>query len=713
MCIFISYSRQDIVFAQQLARKLDRLGAQLWFDLKDIPAGENWSTSIQQGLETCEVMIVIVSPDSMASPNVEDEWQYFQDHGGHVIPVLARPTENIHYQLHRRQYIDFTKKSYEAAFDQLRSELADWGITLNPRSYDPLYGDTLQPTAPAEKKTWQWRALMPWGHWSFVVVMVVLIAAAVILTWIMSHGDDNEFVNTCSSLESKEHAYLRYVKGHNAIHIQGFKVGDEPVSNGRRVENNDPIFFDGHELSTQSSTLCAVFENDAFAVLEDLTIIKFDRDDNHTIILDVMSGDFIFEFGKLSTKEVVIDTPDGFRIVASSTSSSFAASYDPARQQLRYACLSGDCRITEPGNAANSVLFDAGQQVLLDTTTTDFVGVPLQSIPAEQIEQFRDLCEDCVKIEAPIPGTRYFIPTRITATQTPLPTATLTPSLAVTPSFTAPPKSLTPTPPISKTPEIPTLTPTPTTTPTLTPTLLPMQRARNGVSYNAEWDPYEGDFNGIPMVLVPVGCFKIGSNNIDQSAELNGDVVCFTEPFWINKYEVTNAQYGSVGCTQWSSRSDQPRNCVNWFEAYNFCAVRGARLPTEAEWEYAARGPDRLQYPWGNDFVSDNVIDANSADYGNTTTAPVGSRVAGQSWVGALDMSGNVWEWTNSQYKDYPYDAHDGRETYPASDANIERIMRGGSFINGQSIMHSSFRSWYDPTKGDINYGFRCARDVD
>jgi len=128
---------------------------------------------------------------------------------------------------------------------------------------------------------------------------------------------------------------------------------------------------------------------------------------------------------------------------------------------------------------------------------------------------------------------------------------------------------------------------------------------------------------------------------------------CFAEPFWIDVYEVTNEQYGSYREMQ---GADRPREMITWFEAATHCESRGARLPTEAEWGYAARGPDSLIFPWGNELAaaSVNFCDINcmpvapwaelSSDDGYRTTAPVGTYPQGVSWVGALDMSGDVWE---------------------------------------------------------------------
>lgn len=220
---------------------------------------------------------------------------------------------------------------------------------------------------------------------------------------------------------------------------------------------------------------------------------------------------------------------------------------------------------------------------------------------------------------------------------------------------------------------------------------------------NDDWIPIEQVFDGVTMVLVPAGCFNMGENG-------EGGTQCFDEPFWIDKYEVTNEQYDVVStdnyCTQYSSEPDQPRNCVDWFAASDFCESRAARLPTEAEWEYAARGVDSWVYPWGNAYDSSLVIGEDDPIYGDISTAPVGSRPEGVSWVGAMDMSGNVFEWVSSWYLDYPYEEghEDDIDTYNY------RVLRGGSFFNASVGMQSLGRSRGNPSV-DYNYfGFRCAR---
>lgn len=145
--------------------------------------------------------------------------------------------------------------------------------------------------------------------------------------------------------------------------------------------------------------------------------------------------------------------------------------------------------------------------------------------------------------------------------------------------------------------------------------------------------------------------------------------------------------------------------CISWFEAQAYAAWWGGRLPTEAEWEYAARGPEGLIYPWGDDFAADNVVFFSNS---GRKTADVGSIPAGVSWVGALDMSGNVWEWVSSLYQPYPYKANDGRES--TSDTNSGRVLRGGGWNNDVNDLRAAFRGRLTPNDRINSGGFRCAR---
>ena len=236
-----------------------------------------------------------------------------------------------------------------------------------------------------------------------------------------------------------------------------------------------------------------------------------------------------------------------------------------------------------------------------------------------------------------------------------------------------------------------------------------------GLAQVAEWTPVERDVDGTIMVQVPPGEFTMGSTTGDDD-ESPTTVVTFTEGFWIDKYEVTRAAYQACVnagvCTatpnnQYSTHDNQPINRVTWYQAATYCQWRGAQLPTEGEWEYAARGPDGLTYAWGNG------IDQSKANYGRNVgeTTPVGTYPSGASWVGAMDMAGNVWEWTRSRYRDYPYQDTSSRNIagVPTNVAGYI-VLRGGSFNGRTNDLRSAYRGRFAGDGGSISDGFRCLR---
>lgn len=216
-----------------------------------------------------------------------------------------------------------------------------------------------------------------------------------------------------------------------------------------------------------------------------------------------------------------------------------------------------------------------------------------------------------------------------------------------------------------------------------------------------DWTPTFRTFDGVEMALVPAGCFVMGSDT-GETDERPVAEQCVTTPFWIDRYEVTNLQYGSTGAFAGDNR---PRDSVTWYEATAFCAGRGGRLATEMEWEYAARGTANRVYPWGNAFEANNLwFDANSS----YQTADVGTHPTGASWVGAEDLSGNLWEWTSSVYRFYPYSAADGRES---PDEPLPRVVRGGSWVSDSAMVRGANRAAFEAAQRDPNNGFRCVRD--
>jgi len=254
---------------------------------------------------------------------------------------------------------------------------------------------------------------------------------------------------------------------------------------------------------------------------------------------------------------------------------------------------------------------------------------------------------------------------------------------------------------------VPTDTPAPTSTPTL----------GLGSTLTRERD-------GAVMLYVPGGTFQMGSTE-GESDEQPVHAVTLDD-FWIDQYEVSNAQYRqcvTAGACEtpsfWDDADfngdDQPVVGVSWYDAQAYCEWVGARLPTEAEWEYAARGPEGNTYPWGDTFDGQrlNFCDVNCSDDWRVTdyddgyakTAPVGSFETGKSWCRVHDMAGNVWEWVADWYGDYPSQA----QTNPTGpETGDYKVLRGGGWYTQSYLVRSAVRIDITPTLRDVGFGFRC-----
>ncbi|MEP7286575.1 MAG: SUMF1/EgtB/PvdO family nonheme iron enzyme [Chloroflexota bacterium] len=291
-----------------------------------------------------------------------------------------------------------------------------------------------------------------------------------------------------------------------------------------------------------------------------------------------------------------------------------------------------------------------------------------------------------------------------TSTNTPLPPTTAVPTAI--PTTSVPPTNVPPS-------AVPTAIPT--ILPTAISTLSPTANALSPVTANNQWIPQFQDFDGVTMARVPSGCFTMGTENPPPGGiygiyddEKPTTKICFDKPFWIDKTDVTQSQFarlkGMVAHSSAFTGDNRPIESVTWFEARDFCQnQRKSRLPTEAEWEYAARGPDDLIYPWGNTFVADNTV------FSSNQTADVGSRPTGASWVGAQDMGGNLWQWVSTLYRPYLYNKDDGRENN--IDTKNPRSLRGGSWTNANTdYLRTANRNQNYPSLKFNYYGFRCAR---
>ena len=206
--------------------------------------------------------------------------------------------------------------------------------------------------------------------------------------------------------------------------------------------------------------------------------------------------------------------------------------------------------------------------------------------------------------------------------------------------------------------------------------------------------------------------------------------------FEVDKTEVTVAQYASCvsagGCNApdfgtcytaggvtWGvfGKEQHPINCVTWYDAEDYCAFAGKRLCTEAEWEKAARGTDGRKYPWGNEDASCDyaVMDENGQlnqfGCGLGSTWAVGSKLAGVSPSGALDMAGNVWEWTADWYSSSYYGSSPASSPAGPSSGS-ERVFRGGSLFDEYPWVRASIRVHGRPFDHAGYVGVRCCRSA-
>jgi formylglycine-generating enzyme required for sulfatase activity len=272
----------------------------------------------------------------------------------------------------------------------------------------------------------------------------------------------------------------------------------------------------------------------------------------------------------------------------------------------------------------------------------------------------------------------------------------------------------------------PATTPSPTPTPTPTPTPLAGQVPEAGSTQVSSQD-------GMEMVYIPAGTFLMGSEDGEEDEQPIHEV--HLDAYWIDRTEVTNAMFAaflneegnqSQEGTSWLDSADtdvrihqvegewmadsnfeqHPVTEVTWYGAAAYCQWVGRRLPTEAEWERAARGEEGFVYPHGNTAPT-----CNQANYRGCVgyTTIVGSHLGGASPYGVLDMAGNVFEWVSDWYGgDYYQESPHENPSGPSSGGM--RVQRGGSWYSTLFVLRTTNRSNSDPGDSQGSLGFRCAQ---
>lgn len=233
--------------------------------------------------------------------------------------------------------------------------------------------------------------------------------------------------------------------------------------------------------------------------------------------------------------------------------------------------------------------------------------------------------------------------------------------------------------------------------------------------------------DGMTMMYVPEGEFTMGNDSSNFEREIPAHEV-FLDAYWIDQTEITNVLYATCvaadGCKPPKETKsatypeyfgnpdfdDYPVVYVSWDSATDYCAWVGGRLPTEAEWEKAARGTDGRNYTWGDN----SEITCSMANWGSCTddTAPVGSYEASKSPYGLYDTAGNVWEWVSDWYDEFYYQKSVSKNP-PGPGSGEQRGLRGGAFDSLDSKVRTTYRFSAVPRAADYFIGFRCAQDAE
>jgi formylglycine-generating enzyme required for sulfatase activity len=225
--------------------------------------------------------------------------------------------------------------------------------------------------------------------------------------------------------------------------------------------------------------------------------------------------------------------------------------------------------------------------------------------------------------------------------------------------------------------------------------------------------------DGAPMVLVPAGEFTMGSGEGDDEKPIHR---VYLDAFYIDTYEVTVGQYAQFlergrleAPPDWPTMNQPPQQKrpvvnIDWTEASTYCGWAGKRLPTEAEWEKAARGTDGRMYPWGNGVPNRRRANYGKLEWNNhTALVPVGSLEGGKSPYGTYDMAGNVWEWIGDWYGKNYYQISPNRNP-KGPEHGEEKVVRGGDWFLTPGRLRATNRDGFPVTGRNLRGGFRCAK---
>lgn len=373
--IFVSYSRHDEAFARKLALWLAKtLNMGVWIDVDDIQPGVKWSAAIQDGLDNCEVMVVIVTPESMESVNVEDEWQYFIDLGKPVVPILVRSAV-VPYQLRRIQWIDFSEP--EEYNDSLRQLIVELRKHLSPIGGESAASGTSKrgksKAAVAQSKRAQHtvdrinkaeklllrqeKALKRNNrviYFLFGLLTIIVLGVAAFFGWILLNQPDVFYIrgNTAG-------AFAVLPGSDGAVTLASLE-GSAPVGTVIRA-GTTPL-----QLQSESGQVEAVVQPDGIVGVTEIS------DDNVDLTLE--DGNVSVETGGAQGQ---VNTPYGVEI---NTNQNIEVIVDPETDEVQASCYEGNCTLTDETDG-RSLDLEGGQSITFNGEDRDFSADNIIEIP--------------------------------------------------------------------------------------------------------------------------------------------------------------------------------------------------------------------------------------------------------------------------------------------------------------------------------------------
>lgn len=480
--IFISYSRRDEAFARKLVEWLIKRNVEVWIDIEGIHAGVKWSAAIQEGLDACDIMIVLVSPSGTSSLNVEDEWQYYIDKNKPVIPLILNPTE-IPYQLRRYQYIDFSdRNNFKEALNQLKGNIKRSTREVRKLKTSEITGiDNPKITVTDSDDLWAERKIKTWQI-GLLVSIIFIIIVVIAINIIPKSDQSTELV--VSDIPPPPPLGTPGVV--QFVNDTRNSLAERPVGNEHFVLSEYDYMVENIRITSTDGTLLTLFQGDAFTVLEPSSLITylFFKDTEQALDITLTLG------------EVFVDSGDfpGVRIYTPNNNATFtvqgskvSTNAEPDENIITYACFEGDCLIHD--TLDNRVILPTGTQLQIIGDANNLLMVselPIINIPSTKYEHWNRLCANC--LEHLIPSTEIAM-NAVILTPTATITATLTPTATQT-SLPTETSTLNPTPTATNTStpiSIDTLEPS-TSTPTMTPdTITLISTLSPPLNYDGLW----------------------------------------------------------------------------------------------------------------------------------------------------------------------------------------------------------------------------------